>query len=231
MPIPSPSCASSARSSTVRSTTGTRSTTRHSAASKAASLNSCGTTRTPSRARNAPSGAMASWYGANLKRRLETWFRTDRTLNFEVFNDWLPTDDCFVGLDTNVHDRWGDAVARVRIGAHPHDLAVGRYLAERGERLLRELGARRIGSSVSAGRRRTCRPVAAVFGQHAEHAVLDRDCRAHEVDNLFVTDGSFMPTGGSVPFTFTIYANSFRVADRIIAQLGGAVRRRSERQS
>ena len=51
--------------------------------------------------------------------------------------------------------------------------------------------------------------------------MLDRDCRAHEVDNLFVSDGSFMPTGGSVPYTFTIYANSFRVADRIIAQLGG----------
>ena len=38
--------------------------------------------------------------------------------------------------------------------------------------------------------------------------------------NLFVSDGSFMPTGGSVPYTFTIYANSFRVADHIVAQLG-----------
>ena len=38
-------------------------------------------------------------WGAPLKRRLETWFRTDRTLNFEVFNDWLPNDDCFVALD------------------------------------------------------------------------------------------------------------------------------------
>ena len=30
-----------------------------------------------------------------------------------------------------------------------------------------------------------------------------------------------MPTGGSVPYTFTIYANAFRVAERIAAQLGG----------
>jgi hypothetical protein len=28
-----------------------------------------------------------------------------------------------------------------------------------------------------------------------------------------------MPTGGSIPFTFTVYANAFRVADRIVAQL------------
>ena len=38
---------------------------------------------------------------------------------------------------------------------------------------------------------------------------------AHDVENLYVTDGSFMPTGGSVPYTWTIYANAFRVADRI----------------
>jgi len=41
-----------------------------------------------------------------------------------------------------------------------------------------------------------------------------------QIGNLFVTDGSFMPTGGSVPYTWTIYANAFRVADRIAAQLG-----------
>jgi len=38
----------------------------------------------------------------------------------------------------------------------------------------------------------------------------------HEVSNLFVTDGSFMPTGGSVTYTWTIYANSFRVGDYIV---------------
>jgi choline dehydrogenase-like flavoprotein len=43
--------------------------------------------------------------------------------------------------------------------------------------------------------------------------------QAHDVDNLYVTDGSFMPNAGSAPFTWTIYANSFRVADKIIKQL------------
>ena len=54
------------------------------------------------------------------------------------------------------------------------------------------------------------------FGNDPTNSVLDKNCRAHEVDNLYLTDGSFMPTGGSVPHTFTIYANSFRVADKII---------------
>jgi choline dehydrogenase-like flavoprotein len=45
--------------------------------------------------------------------------------------------------------------------------------------------------------------------------VLDRNCKAHDVPNLFVADASFMPTGGSVPYTWTIYANALRVGDYI----------------
>jgi choline dehydrogenase-like flavoprotein len=58
------------------------------------------------------------------------------------------------------------------------------------------------------------------FGKDPAHSVLDPDCRSHEAENLFVSDGSFMPTGGSVPYTWTIYANAFRVADKIKSQLG-----------
>lgn len=54
------------------------------------------------------------------------------------------------------------------------------------------------------------------FGNDPNLSVLNSDCRAHDVENLYVTDASFMPTGGSVPYTWTIYANSFRVADMII---------------
>ena len=160
-------------------------------------------------------------WGKPLKRRLETWFRTDRTLNFEVFNDWLPNDDCFVTLDRQVRDRWDSPVAKVRVGAHPHDQRIGHLLADKGERLLRKLGARRVSSSVGPAPPPNLQAGGCRFGDQAEHSVLDADCRTHEVENLFVSDGSFMPTGGSVPYTFTIYANSFRVADRIVAQLGG----------
>ena len=62
----------------------------------------------------------------------------------------------------------------------------------------------------------TCR-----FGNDPANSVLNADCRAHDVDNLYVTDGSFMPTGGSVPYTWTIYANAFRVASKIVDELGG----------
>jgi len=157
-------------------------------------------------------------WGLPLKRRLETWFRTDRTLRFEVFNDWLPTDDCFVSLDPSVKDRWGTPVARIRIGYHPHDLEVGRYLAAKGEQVLTRMGGVRVRSSVSGSPPQNLMAGGCRFGKDPKTSVLDSDCRAHEVDNLYVTDGSFMPTGGSVPYTWTIYANAFRVADRILAE-------------
>ncbi len=159
-------------------------------------------------------------WGKPFKRDLETGFTTDRTLRFEVFNDWLPTDNCRVELDPSEKDRWGSPVARVRIGYHLHDLKVGRYLADRGVKVLEQLGAVRINSSVSGAPPANLVAGGCRFGTDPTTSVLTPDCQAHEVDNLYVTDGSFMPTGGSVPFTWTIYANSFRVADKIRHQLG-----------
>jgi choline dehydrogenase-like flavoprotein len=154
-------------------------------------------------------------WGEQLQKKLKTEFTTYKTLRFEVFNDWLPTDDCFVSLDTEVTDKWGQAVAKVRIGAHQHDMVVGKYLAEKGEKLLASMGAKNISSSVSSYPPTNLMAGGCRFGDDPQTSVLNKYCQAHEVDNLYVTDGSFMPTGGSVPYTFTIYANAFRVAEHI----------------
>jgi len=64
------------------------------------------------------------------------------------------------------------------------------------------------------------------FGSDPAHSVLDLDCKAHELDNLYVTDASFFPSIGAVNPTLTIIANALRVADRIGERLG--VKPRSE---
>jgi len=154
-------------------------------------------------------------WGESLKQSLKTEFTTYKTLRFEVFNDWLPTDDCFVSLDDKITDKWGDPVAKVRIGYHPHDLKVGDYIAKKAETVLQQLGATNISSSVSGEPPSNLQAGGCRFGDHPGNSVLNKYCQAHEIDNLFVTDGSFMPTGGSVPYTYTIYANAFRVAEHI----------------
>ena len=64
----------------------------------------------------------------------------------------------------------------------------------------------------------TCR-----FGVDPAESVLDADCKAHDLDNLYVVDGSFMPTGGGVNPSLTIAANAIRVADRIADRLPAVV--------
>ncbi len=60
----------------------------------------------------------------------------------------------------------------------------------------------------------TCR-----FGTDPATSVLDLTCRAHELDNLYVTDASFFPSIGAVNPTLTIIANALRVADHIAGRL------------
>jgi choline dehydrogenase-like flavoprotein len=50
--------------------------------------------------------------------------------------------------------------------------------------------------------------------------VLDVDCRAHEVDNLYVVDASFFPSSAAVNPALTIMANALRVADHLKRRLG-----------
>lgn len=159
-------------------------------------------------------------WGTALKRRMEEKIRGERRIDCEVFVDWLPNDDCFVSLDPTLRDKWGQPVARVRIGAHPHDLVVGRHLAEKGRQVLAAIGARDTAASVSPAPPTNLMAGGCRFGLDPRSSVLDADCRVHNAENLFVADGSFMPTGGSVPYTWTIYANALRVGDKIAAQLG-----------
>lgn len=59
------------------------------------------------------------------------------------------------------------------------------------------------------------------FGRDPATSVLDLDCKAHELDNLYLTDASFFPSIGAVNPTLTIIANALRVADRIKVRLTG----------
>ncbi|MGE0485668.1 MAG: GMC family oxidoreductase [Gammaproteobacteria bacterium] len=158
-------------------------------------------------------------WGTALKSRLAHEFRRVRRLNFEVFGDWLPNPDCHVVLDPAVRDAWGVPVARVRLGYHPHNARIAAFLAARGEEALRACGATDVQSRVYDSPPPNLVAGGCRFGTDPATSVLDPECRAHTADNLFVTDGSFMPTGGSVPYTWTIYANAFRVAEHIVDQL------------
>ena len=57
------------------------------------------------------------------------------------------------------------------------------------------------------------------FGNDPETSALDRNCKAHEVDNLYVVDASFFPSSGAVNPALTIMANALRVGDHLRERL------------
>jgi len=160
-------------------------------------------------------------YGSALKKKLKHYFTEVRTLNFEVFADWLPTDDCFVKLSEEVKDKWGDPVAHIRLNGHQRDVQVGEVLAQKALNVLEQMGAENLYSNISSSPPPNLMAGGCRFGNDPASSVLNANCQAHEVENLFITDGSWMPTGGSVTHTWTIYANSFRIADLIKEKLLG----------
>lgn len=158
-------------------------------------------------------------YGSALKSNLKDYFTNQKRVRYEIFCDWLPNDDCYVSLDEEVKDKWGDPVGRVKIGSHDHNQVIGNYLADQAEKVFEQIDVKDIRRGISGNPPTNLMAGGCRFGNDPATSVLNKDCQAHEVNNLYVTDGSFMPTGGSVPHTFTIYANSFRVADKIIERL------------
>jgi choline dehydrogenase-like flavoprotein len=61
----------------------------------------------------------------------------------------------------------------------------------------------------------TCR-----FGTDPRTSVLDLNCKAHEVDNLYVVDASFLPSIGAVNPALTVMANALRVGEHLLERMG-----------
>ncbi|MEN8304087.1 MAG: GMC family oxidoreductase [Campylobacterota bacterium] len=158
-------------------------------------------------------------WGKRLSDKIYKSLTTSRVLSFEVFNDWLPTDKCSVSIDEEIVDKFGVPVGAINLYGHSHDLEVGEHLAKKAAEVLQKMGAVDISMSISSAPPPNLVAGGCRFGDDPKTSVLDKNCKAHDLENLYVTDASFMPTGGSVPYTWTIYANSFRVADVIKGRL------------
>ena len=68
------------------------------------------------------------------------------------------------------------------------------------------------------------------FGNDPKTSVLDANCKAHDLDNLYVVDGSFFPSSAAVNPALTIMANALRVGDHLLGRLGATSARQSRNQ-
>ena len=125
----------------------------------------------------------------------------------------LPVHGNRVDLDPTHTDASGLPVWRITHAHHANDLKLKAYYERKMTEIAAAAGAERSWvvdmTQGSTGHfMGTCR-----MGADPEKSVLDRWCRSHEVDNLWVVDGGCFPTSGGYNPTLTIVANAYRVAD------------------
>jgi choline dehydrogenase-like flavoprotein len=147
-----------------------------------------------------------------------------RRVSVSFMANQVPQRDNRIELHPTVTDKWGRPVAYIIKDWHSHDLELMRILASQCGEILRRAGdgvrfdgegsvggqVSRIANHVLGGAR---------FGTQSTDSVLDMDNRAWEFENLYVTDGAFMPTSGGANPTLTIQANSLRVGQALLGRL------------
>jgi choline dehydrogenase-like flavoprotein len=130
----------------------------------------------------------------------------------------MPVFDARVQVDPRVKDNWGIPVARLSGSNHPHTVEVGKFLASKAEAWLKEAGAvttwlrpPRVGLSGGQHQAGTCR-----MGNDPKSSVVNRYCQVHDVDNLFVADGSVHVNNGGFNPVLTIMAIAYYASAHMV---------------
>ncbi len=112
---------------------------------------------------------------------------------------------------------------RVKVNFTPNNLEPMRQLTIKLKRLLKQMkgpftwchcSTYRVPLAGVGHQSGTCR-----FGNDPLDSVLDANCKAHDLDNLYVVDASFFPSCAALNPALTIMANALRVGDRILERL------------
>jgi len=136
----------------------------------------------------------------------------------------IPSASGRVTIDPNVRDKWDLPVSRFEGNVHPHTFEIGDVQAKRAEAWLKEAGAINTSQmawhpeSVSAGQHQagTCR-----MGDDQRGSVVDHNCKIHDVDNVFVIDGSVHVTNGGFNPVLTIMAIAYYASASLVRNWKG----------
>jgi choline dehydrogenase-like flavoprotein len=166
--------------------------------------------------------AKRAW-GRELKDYLRKF---PRTVALAAVLEDLPMEVNQIDLDPTVKDGHGLPAPRITHRQHPNDFAMNRWFTQRLMAFADAAGATdkweaefySLPTERSAMKgfmhfHGTCR-----MGDDPKRSVVDRWCRSHDVENLWIVDGSVFPTSGGYNPTLTILANAYRVADHFVRE-------------
>jgi choline dehydrogenase-like flavoprotein len=162
----------------------------------------------------------------NILRAGAPWFAPGVALDYmarHAIDFWLTTEDLPHPDNRVTVDRQGNIhLAKTYLNEEPH-----KRLLRKLKDLMGPLGCHEASSPgwsildqriPLAGVAHQCGTVR--FGTDPETSALDINCKAHEVDNLYVVDTSFFPSSGAVNPALTTMANALRVGDHLLDRLG-----------
>ena len=153
-------------------------------------------------------------WGRDFARKMETY---ERMAGMWIVGEDMPQEENRVTL-AEATDQHGMPVAHVSFTDHPNDVAVREHAYGRGEAIHEAAGAEesfRVPPYPSTHNLGTNR-----MSARPEDGVVNGFGQAHEVENLFVSDGSLFTTGGAENPTLTIVALAIRQAGHIAERMG-----------
>ncbi len=161
-------------------------------------------------------------WGAAHKQGMRHWHK--RSIVIMGPTQQVPSASGRVTIDPTVRDKWGLPVARFEGNVHPHTFRIGDVQAKRAEAWLKEAGAISTSlmawhpESVSAGQHQagTCR-----MGDDPHGSVVNRYCQIHDVDNVFVIDGSVHVNNGGFNPVLTIMAVAYYASASLVRNWKG----------
>jgi choline dehydrogenase-like flavoprotein len=170
----------------------------------------------------------------NILRAGAPWYAPGLALDYmarHAIDFWLTTEDLPASDNRITVDRQGT----IHLSKTFHNEEPHRRLLAKLKALLGDLGcAERSIPRFSVLDQRI--PLAGIahqcgtlrFGEDPSTSVLDRNCKAHELDNLYVVDTSFFPSSSAVNPALTAMANSLRVGEHLLERLGASATTKSE---
>jgi choline dehydrogenase-like flavoprotein len=159
-------------------------------------------------------GAYAGW-GAGAAAWIEKY---DHMAAMFICGEDPPSQDNRITLHPTDVDGYGLPVPVVAYAEHPNTVAMGAHSVAQGRRLYEALGATEIIGT--EGLQLTCHNMGvARMSADPDDGATDRFGRAHEIPNLYVSDGSVFPSSGAENPTLTIVALAIRQAEHIAGRM------------
>ena len=156
-------------------------------------------------------------WGPQFTEKVEAY---TRTAALWICGEDVPQASNRVTLSNTVTDRLGLPAPVVHYDDHPNDIAMRNHGYEQGEKLFKAVGA--IRTTRAPGMPSGHNLGTARMSQKPDEGVVNSFGQAHDVPNLFVSDGSQFTTGAAANPTLTIVALSMRQGDYIGRQLSAA---------